>query len=89
MRTAFQNSIFEAGNLSAGVFNAQGRDVAQALIRKPGHLSIMTEAVMHLINEILRQNMFPRETIARMTPGRVRVICMMMRWSRRSSRVAS
>ncbi len=89
MRTAFQNSICEAGNLSAGVVNAKGVTLAQALIRTPGHVSIMTEAVMHLINEILRQNMFPSETIARMTAGRVRVTCMMMRWSRRSSRVAS
>ncbi|WP_349607279.1 MULTISPECIES: hydantoinase B/oxoprolinase family protein [Cupriavidus] len=47
MRTAFCTSVREAGDLSAGVFDGQGRMVAQAVTGTPGHVNSMAESVAH------------------------------------------
>ncbi len=47
MRTAFCTSVREAGDLSAGVFDRQGRMVAQAVTGTPGHVNSMAESVAH------------------------------------------
>lgn len=62
LRTAFSTSVREAGDLSAGVFDPQGRMLAQAVTGTPGHVNTMAEAVLHFIDEIGRQNMFPGDT---------------------------
>lgn len=62
LRTAFSTSVREAGDLSAGVFDPQGRMLAQAVTGTPGHVNTMAEAVLHFIEEIGRQNMFPGDT---------------------------
>ncbi|WP_413868735.1 hydantoinase B/oxoprolinase family protein [Albidovulum sp.] len=62
LRTAFSTSVREAGDLSAGVFDPQGRMLAQAVTGTPGHVNTMAEAVLHFIAEIGRQNMFPGDT---------------------------
>ena len=62
LRTAFSTSVREAGDLSAGVFDPQGRMLAQAVTGTPGHVNTMAEAVGHFIAEIGRQNMFPGDT---------------------------
>ena len=49
MRTAFSEVVSEAGDLSAGVFDPQGRMVAQAVTGTPGHVNSMAEAVKHFI----------------------------------------
>ena len=62
LRTAFSTSVREAGDLSAGVFDPQGRMLAQAVTGTPGHVNTMAEAVGHFITEIGRNNMFPGDT---------------------------
>lgn len=49
IRTAFCPSVREAGDLSAGVFDAQGRMMAQAVTGTPGHVNTMAESVAHFI----------------------------------------
>ncbi|MGR3484929.1 MAG: hydantoinase B/oxoprolinase family protein [Paracoccaceae bacterium] len=58
IRTAFSASVREAGDLSAGVFDADGRMIAQAVTGTPGHVNAMAAAVSNFIDEI------GRETIA-------------------------
>jgi N-methylhydantoinase B len=50
MRTAFSTSVREAGDLSAGVFDAQGRMLAQAVTGTPGHVNSMANAVKHFLD---------------------------------------
>ncbi len=52
VRTAFSTSVREAGDLSAGVFDREGRLVAQAVTGTPGHVNTMAAAVGHFINDI-------------------------------------
>ena len=58
VRTAFSTSVREAGDLSAGVYNAGGEMLAQAVTGTPGHVNAMADAVGHFIRRIGRQNMF-------------------------------
>ena len=44
-RTAFSNVVREAGDLSAGIFDRQGRMLAQAVTGTPGHINTMAQAV--------------------------------------------
>lgn len=58
VRTAFSTSVREAGDLSAGVYDAQGRMLAQAVTGTPGHVNAMADAVAHFIRRIGRTNMY-------------------------------
>jgi N-methylhydantoinase B len=60
MRTAFSPIVRECGDLSAGVFDLEGRMLAQAVTGTPGHVNSMAESVKHFIRH------FP---IATMKPG--------------------
>src|SRR5258708_13804386 len=60
VRTAFSTSAREAGDISAGVFDLEGRMLAQAVTGTPGHVNSMARSVIHFIRE------FPVET---MKPG--------------------
>ncbi|MBI1417652.1 MAG: hydantoinase B/oxoprolinase family protein [Limimaricola sp.] len=57
VRTAFSTSVREAGDLSAGVYDAQGRMLAQAVTGTPGHVNAMSDAVPHFIREIGAETM--------------------------------
>lgn len=57
VRTAFSTSVREAGDLSAGVYDAQGRMLAQAVTGTPGHVNAMADAVAHFIRRIGRETM--------------------------------
>ena len=52
IRTAFSTSVREAGDLSAGVYDAAGNMLAQAVTGTPGHVNAMADAVPHFIREI-------------------------------------
>ena len=52
VRTAFSTSVREAGDLSAGVYDARGRMLAQAVTGTPGHVNAMADAVAHFMREI-------------------------------------
>ena len=58
VRTAFSTSVREAGDLSAGVYDTQGRMLAQAVTGTPGHVNAMADAVAHFIRRIGREHMF-------------------------------
>jgi N-methylhydantoinase B len=45
VRTAFSTSAREAGDISAGVFDIQGRMLAQAVTGTPGHVNAMAASV--------------------------------------------
>lgn len=57
IRTAFSTSVREAGDLSAGLFDRQGRMIAQAVTGTPGHVNAMAESVTHFVAEIGTQDM--------------------------------
>lgn len=52
VRTAFSTSVREAGDLSAGVYDAEGRMLAQAVTGTPGHVNAMAHAVKHFMQRI-------------------------------------
>ncbi len=56
VRTAFSTSVREAGDLSAGVYNAAGQMLAQAVTGTPGHVNAMADAVPHFIRRIGAQD---------------------------------
>ena len=45
MRTAFSPIVRECGDISAGIFDARGRMMAQAVTGTPGHINTMAEGV--------------------------------------------
>ncbi len=60
IRTAFSTTVREAGDLSAGIFDLEGRMMAQAVTGTPGHVNSMAESVGHFLRR------FPADT---MRPG--------------------
>ena len=57
LRTAFGSVAREAGDLSAGVYDTQGRMLAQAVTGTPGHVNTMAVAVGHFLAR------FPLDTL--------------------------
>ena len=57
MRAAFSQIVRECGDISAGVFDRQGRMIAQAVTGTPGHINTMAEAVKTL------SQLFPANTM--------------------------
>ena len=56
VRTAFSPSVREAGDVSAGVFDVEGRMIAQAVTGTPGHVNAMAAAVKNFIDAIGESN---------------------------------
>jgi N-methylhydantoinase B len=59
IRTAFSTTVREAGDLSAGVFDLQGRMLAQAVTGTPGHVNSMAESVGHFLAKFPAASMKP------------------------------
>ena len=59
IRTAFSTTVREAGDLSAGVFDLQGRMMAQAVTGTPGHVNSMAESVGHFLVKFPTATMRP------------------------------
>lgn len=57
IRTAFSVSTREGGDVSAGVFDAQGRMLAQAVTGTPGHINSMAMAVPHFVKRFAPETM--------------------------------
>ena len=57
IRTGFSTSTREAGDLSAGIFDASGSMLAQAVTGTPGHVNAMARSVGHFLEK------FPVETM--------------------------
>jgi N-methylhydantoinase B len=63
MLTAFSPTVREAGDLSAGLFDRQGRMVAQAVTGTPGHVNSMAEAVPHFLARFPLDGMRPGDQL--------------------------
>jgi N-methylhydantoinase B len=59
MRTAFSPIVRECGDLSAGVFDREGRMLAQAVTGTPGHVNSMAESMKHFIRHFPLDQMQP------------------------------
>ncbi len=59
IRAAFSPIVRECGDISAGIFDLQGRMLAQAVTGTPGHINTMAEAVQHLRGRFPVQDMVP------------------------------
>jgi N-methylhydantoinase B len=59
IRTAFSTTVREAGDLSAGIFDLQGRMLAQAVTGTPGHVNSMMESVGHFLAKFPAAGMKP------------------------------
>ena len=59
MRTAFSTSVRESGDLSAGVFDPNGRMLAQAVTGTPGHVNAMAASVGHFLKKYPAADMQP------------------------------
>ncbi|WP_211314200.1 hydantoinase B/oxoprolinase family protein [Humitalea rosea] len=59
IRTAFSTTVREAGDLSAGIFDLQGRMLAQAVTGTPGHVNSMMESVNHFLAKFPAGTMKP------------------------------
>ncbi|MEM7041242.1 MAG: hydantoinase B/oxoprolinase family protein, partial [Pseudomonadota bacterium] len=57
LHTAFGSVAREAGDLSAGVYDVEGRMLAQAVTGTPGHVNTMATAVVHFLER------FPIDTM--------------------------
>ena len=58
MHASFTTVVREAGDLSAGVFDAEGNMMAQAVTGTPGHINTMATCVRHFVRA------YPIETLA-------------------------
>lgn len=59
IRAAFSPIVRECGDISAGIFDVQGRMLAQAVTGTPGHINTMAEAVKTLRDRFELQDMKP------------------------------
>ena len=59
IRAAFSPIVRECGDISAGIFDLQGRMLAQAVTGTPGHINTMAEAVKTLRGHFKLQEMKP------------------------------
>lgn len=59
IRAAFSPIVRECGDISAGIFDVDGRMLAQAVTGTPGHINTMAEAVLHLCKRFAVQDMKP------------------------------
>ena len=73
VRTAFSTSAREAGDISAGVFDLEGRMLAQAVTGTPGHVNSMARSVIHFIREFPVETMKPGDAYVTNDPWSVRL----------------
>ena len=63
MRTAFSTVVREAGDLSAGVFDTNGRMIAQAVTGTPGHVNAMAASVSHFLERFPLASLHPDDVM--------------------------
>lgn len=68
IRTAFGTATREAGDLSAGVYDAKGRMIAQAVTGTPGHVNSMAKTVAHVLARFPAQTMAPGDVFVTNDP---------------------
>ena len=70
IRIAFSPTVREAGDLSAGVFDLDGRMLAQAVTGTPGHVNAMAAAVRHVLDRFPFAGAKPGDVFATNDPWR-------------------
>ncbi|MEM9584861.1 MAG: hydantoinase B/oxoprolinase family protein [Pseudomonadota bacterium] len=68
MRAAFGAIVREAGDLSAGVFDAQGRMLAQAVTGTPGHVNTMAASVRAMLEVVPSGSLSPGDALVTNDP---------------------
>ena len=68
MRVAFGTIVREAGDLSAGVFDAHGAMLAQAVTGTPGHVNTMAESVRAMLARIPADTLQPGDALVTNDP---------------------
>ncbi len=68
MRVGFGTIVREAGDLSAGVFNAEGKMLAQAVTGTPGHVNTMAESVGAMIARVGADTLRPGDALVTNDP---------------------
>ena len=68
MRTAFGAIVREAGDLSAGVFNADGHMLAQAVTGTPGHVNTMAASVKAMLKVLPASDLNPGDVLVTNDP---------------------
>src|SRR5215510_6561048 len=64
IHSSFTTLVREAGDLSAGVFDAQGRMLAQAVTGTPGHINTMANCVRdHVVRQFPIDSLQPGDTL--------------------------
>ena len=64
IHSSFTTLVREAGDLSAGVFDAQGRMLAQAVTGTPGHINTMANCVRdHVVPQFAIDTLHPGDTL--------------------------
>ena len=63
MRTSFTSVVREAGDLSAGLFDRQGRMVAHAVTGTPGHVNAMATSMHHFLREVPAETLQPDDVL--------------------------
>ncbi|MDU8912545.1 hydantoinase B/oxoprolinase family protein [Aestuariicoccus sp. MJ-SS9] len=68
MRAAFGAIVREAGDLSAGVFNADGLMLAQAVTGTPGHVNTMAASVRAMLDRVPAETLQPGDALVTNDP---------------------
>ena len=68
LKTAFGSVVREAGDLSTGIYDLQGRMLAQAVTGTPGHVNTMAKAVSHFLERFPVTSMQPRDVFVTNDP---------------------
>jgi len=68
MRAAFGAIVREAGDLSAGVFDAQGDMLAQAVTGTPGHVNTMAACVRAMLLDVPAESLKPGDVLVTNDP---------------------
>ncbi len=68
LHTAFGSVAREAGDLSAGIYDPEGRMLAQAVTGTPGHVNTMATAVRHFLDRFPIETMQPGDVFATNDP---------------------
>ncbi len=68
MHASFTTVVREAGDLSAGVFDAEGNMMAQAVTGTPGHINTMATCVRHFVRAHPIETLVPGDSLLTNNP---------------------
>ena len=77
IHASFTTVVREAGDLSAGVFDARGNMLAQAVTGTPGHINTMANCVRdYVMPQFPIDSLDPGDTVITNDPGLRQGICL-------------